>query len=408
MRLDSLFFEGGDPLARFLHLERWVNDGSPSGYTRWGSRAGVRYRPDAPQRSYALPLLAVDACEVSTVGVDRVLGVDALAGGVPTGTQPLPVHPETAAAVGSVAPVGYAQVSPTSSSRTVVPVELPTAHIKLHYPGLLGRAPRELNRARVNRSVNVSEAVRAGLRSTRWSVDILHEQFGAVWDSPVGEIGFLVRNATRLQRREPGQAVVPWFSLTSADATDLDSPSIIQQLLAAADHSAESAVDAFIRPLIEGYLSMALGLGVMIEAHAQNVLVEINPKRVALVIFRDMLDVSIDSEIRAMRGLDEISGAYAYSDPALMLGAWRSWAFDTKLAEYSILPALRAVSRFTATPLETVVSLARRTVEVGFAAWDVELDEYFRRGREVSYVRGIPDWSAGPVFATHDQPLLRG
>lgn len=392
-----------------MHLERFVNDGSPSGYSEGPHQVAEPFRPSAPVRSFELPLFRVEATECIGVGVAPTEGFRF---DPSPEYRVVPVHPDidrhTVISAGGV-PHGFLEVAATSSSRTVAVIGA-DHHLKLHYPGLVGRAPRELPLRRVSRSVAVSSALDEAIASpaARAGVDFLREPVGQVWTSGEVEIGAILRETGPLRPRSAGGIVLPWFAMASVDRLAPTDAPLLVQLVQSSD-SMPTTVEKVIEPVLNAFLWLALAQGLIPEAHGQNLLVEVsNEGRVVRVIFRDLLDFVVDDTIRESMGRSFVEGARTFSDPHDLLGRWRSWAFDFKLSEYALLPVMQCIARAHHVPLGAVQVECKRHVLKLFAEFGWDASAYFSRGDEVSYIgQEVPAWGDAPHFLTRRGALLR-
>lgn len=87
---------------------------------------------------------------------------------------------------------------------------------------------------------------------------------------------------------------------------------------------------------------------------------------------------------------------------------WRSWAFDFKLAEYTLEPAVALFAETAGMRVEKVRALCADAAHREAAAFDVPLRDYFVPWDCIRYLGdGIPDWSEGPRMLRRAGPRYR-
>lgn len=404
MKLDELWPMRSELMFR---LERWVNDGSPSGWTDGAHQVGEAFRPTGTRARIPVPTVQVhvDQCawfgDRTDSGLEQLLRADGQ-------VLCLPLHPDVPITPEAI-PGPVLSAVPTSSARTVAwPDATRPTHLKLHYPGLLGRAPRELNRRRVRisvaTSIELSRLRASGVLDAR--TDFLAEPVGVVHPSSIvyhenDEVGLLVRDTSPLTPRRAGLTVLPCFSLTSGDRLVSEDEPLLVQLIRQHGWNVDDFAEALIAPLLRSYFELALSFGIIPEMHGQNTLVEIDPDgRCTRVVHRDLLDMVCDPLVRAARRLPVPTGMRSreLSDTDGVYD-WRSWAFDFKFAEYTLEPAVLLFAATTGIHTEKVrqvcANLAHREAE----ACGVPLRDYFLPWDCVRYLGDdIPDWSSGPTM----------
>lgn len=326
--------------ASFMYLERYVNDGSPSGFS-FMNTPGPGFRPFDAIELFELPIFD---CAASG-------GVNA--GGIPTLARgELPVHPEMAhqfeAALGR-GPHRRLPAVATSSGRTLLVIAHGVPfYAKVAYHRLLGRVTRKMTRAHVLSAIEVSAAYESSIAAGRMpdSFHIYRERCGLYFSDAMllSDWGYVERD---IAPYPPGQFIeVPAFSLIAIPRDG--GPSLLAELLdaTASLRTAEGFVAHFVQPLIDLYFSSVIVLGLQPEAHAQNVVFLLDdcyfPVGTAL---RDM--ESVDKDLPLLEALDF---AYHFTPTRykfLLKDAgnyqiMHSFMYDFKFGEYLLGPLVDA------------------------------------------------------------------
>ena len=342
-----------NPLGAFQYAERYVNDGSPSGFTE-------RQRSSPTTDPFGLtPFFRLRAVKV----VDNpptVIGQvpELLPGEQDLGGDWFVVHPDMAE---HLTEVGVASrecenltVVPTSSCRTVqVRAKGRPDFIKLHY-GVLGRLHRELGADRVRAGVDVSSDVLRGVAGGHLPerLGLFHESGGKVVTIPTPtrqqEIGLIWREGWPVARRAADiEYLVPLFSLWSIDRLHSCGP-CLADLITRDVHGGNPAwaMEEVALPCVAVYFSLVTRMGYQLQTNAQNIVLAFDAGwRVVSIVIRDLNGTEKDLELRrALRLPDTFaSGGYQCldrdADPE-QTRIRRSFAFDFKLGEYVLSPLL--------------------------------------------------------------------
>ncbi|WP_250404503.1 ferric iron reductase [Streptomyces cellostaticus] len=405
-----------DPVRSLLHLERWCNDGSPSGLSFGEHQVSPAYRPrgDAasfPAGSRVLPWSDV---EVLLAAPSPALANEIVR---PDGVVFVmhPDNPDSRTGTSCESRL----VAPTASARTVLVLDSgPVHYAKLHYPGLLGRVPREMDTKRVRASVRMSAALdqEAGLLSDGCAY--LPESIGVTTRLTGTEQGVVYREfIPRSRSTDSADGVVrpqiPLFSLFSTDLHSPEDPPLLVDLLCGAGGGGRPA-EAFVSLvdlLIESYCALVFGVGLVPEDHAQNLLIELDwsgaPRR---VVRRDLLDWYADLEIRRLRKLPtDFTRVLDTEHDAERAYGGRSYAFDFRLGEYVLDPLIDCAARHLRVKAEETRAWVRERVHALAADHDIDLHDYFRPFEHTSrYARGLRIWRDGrPLFQAGPAPTYR-
>lgn len=351
MKLDELL---RDPIRSLHHMERYVNDGSPSGFT-FKYRTSPRTDPfgNVPYFDVMSFALASDAFDSygeydpkTTIRSDVFL-----------------VHPDMRHHR-DLENVRLDETSewravPTSSSRTVRLAEYGQSYVKLHYDGIIGRIYRRLPRRKAINGPEMSWAILRAIEASKLphSVAILHEPFAKMYRNPGIEDGnqdwsFIWRESSPRGRTAHLIAfMAPLFALWAKDRHAPDCATLLAQLVSKWGKGAEEILtEAIIYPIIDIYFSLIVSLGLQDELNAQNLLIgfdtEFHP---VAVVLRDMMGIEKDVTIREQLGLSTAFDAKTYKVIGKCIDEKKyvirhSFSFDFKLSEYVIKPLVAAAS----------------------------------------------------------------
>ncbi len=349
MKLDAL---ARDPLAAWLHLERYVNKGSPSGFSEVNRPPGA-YDPRGLADSFQIPCV--------WLGNESVKGIGDWPPELPRDQQrslAFLLHPAMTATEavqrqlagdrdGSVAGIAL-RVAPTASGRTVWVHDLSAPlHLKLHYPGVLGRVDRALPAIKAVAGWEISrdivEAIDRGEAPN--CLALLPETCARWWSpslDPGTSIGLIARAASPYPQAVSGTYLIPVFALISRDSRAMDDAPLLAQLLDRATNPESLLIERILQPLVRAYCYLAFERGLLPELNAQNVLLEVSSDHIPLrLVLRDMSRVEKALHIRRGRGLSVsfLSAPYkcidTTADPGLAM-IRHSFSFDFKLGLYCL------------------------------------------------------------------------
>ncbi len=357
----------------YIHLERYVNDGSPSGFS---TGVPAEFSPLSPRESFELPVYLLPRSALVQVGILDY----SWAAAVSAEQLPLPLHPVVVGEVLRMFPFieGLPRlmlpVIPTASARTVlVRSEKDRPHfIKLHYPYELGRFPRDLCLYKWLAALENSRELDAHTARFPTFFAFLPESGGVFLPdrAPRSGVGAIFREFIPRPERQIATLLVPAFSLFAGCVPPAHGrPLLIQILEMLSDRSTEteSFMSHFVLPALEVFAFLALDLGLIPEMHAQNVLFEVDPalKKTRLII-RDLGDLFKDYVVRRERNLHTSFCSYKSIDPRIDSDLFqrRSFAFDFKFSHYLLLPLGQCFAVATGRVLESVLERIREACRI--------------------------------------------
>lgn len=340
-----------NPECAWLYLERYVNKGSPSGYTRKYHPPG-EFDPRSDNEYFILPQYSINTSELITYGqVPNSIEIDCDKS-LSFFMHPIMLlHKEFSTWTGlhpdELSIHTYFHTSPTASGRTVWLHNLDQLlHLKLHYPGVLGRVNRELPFHKTIAGPELWFSIKPFLDSGKapQTLSFLPEIAARIWYPPKGNIesiGFIFRNARPYPNKQK-RYLIPFFSLFSQDLKAPTDRLLIFQLLDNTNNPADTLFEYILKPIIESYTYMAFELGILPEINAQNILLEVSPDFLPTrIVLRDISRMEKNLHLRREKGLQTNfkSGSYKIIDTTInreFSEIRHSFSFDFKLSNYII------------------------------------------------------------------------
>lgn len=406
MLLNKLQFNNDD----FVHLERYVNCGSPSGFTEKFTTS-LHTCPKGPGEEFHLCAIDLPA----SVIVKSYGNIPAL-----FNKWQMLVHPDMINdclfQVASKIERKALLVLPTSSSRTVKMVEQGGWFLKLCYKGLIGRADRQLGLDHAISAIEVSSAISAAIDNGRLSNDIylLREVFSRVALLPcnesVYEWGMVVREPNPYPVNKSIKMMVPAFALFSKDEKNPDDPTLLTQLIRKQKKSTEDyVVEDIVFPIFRAYFQLLLHCGLQIEAHAQNILFAFDEYLNVLgIVIRDAESIDKDFPIMSDFGINNIFTEMKYKSLArdqYNYSIMHSFMFDFKLGEYLITPLLKDASSNFSLNVDSVINRIKNHNRSFIKR--LPQDFFPLDGRWYSYENIVHDRSKPRPYMSKDNPRYR-
>jgi hypothetical protein len=276
-------------------------------------------------------------------------------------------------------------------------------YLKLHYDGVLCRVNRSLSENKAIAGVEVSEELsRASLHGLLpESFSFFPEVAAITHVGKYGEIACVLRNATPFPHSRRSHALIPFFSLFSRDIRSETDPSLLNQILSASANPKEILLNSVILWVLESYISMVCGLGLIPEINAQNILLAVDGcGSPSGVVLRDLMGVEKDLDARARLGLQTEFKARQYKEISSEMDERlyyirHSFSYDFKLCHYVIEPLLRDASAGFGW---SVGKLTQAVRELFISQFGEDRFTYF-----VPY----NEWFSHPnVMLTHERPYV--
>lgn len=398
-------------IESFIRMERYVNQGSPSGFTdKYTTSASTR--PYGLRKRFWLPTYEIDT---ASINLDEVGQRSDDHGGL----IGFPVHPDMRRKFENQIPShenGRIRVMPTSSARTVL-VDPPHGRffIKLAYLGLIGRIERPLDSSRALSSVEVSrrleaEIVAGNLTGTGIYRELFGQTLKTVESRAAGKWGYVLRESRPFPHPTFEPIIVPAFSLFSRDRTSINDPTILEQILISSYMTPEDyLLEHLILPMLKTYFTVLLTTGMQIEAHSQNILFLFDSfGRTDAVVVRDMESIDKDLDLMKALGLPDPFKSRDYK--CLQRSAYNyqilhSFMYDFKLGEYLIAPLIRECVRVHP---KTNASRIRSRIREYVSPYIERLPaDFFPDGEWYSYESVVHDQTEKRPYISKPEPLYR-
>jgi hypothetical protein len=300
-----------------LYMERYVDEGART-YSPFAARseAAPKYQPRSGCPSFDLITVFAPRSQVSIYHADPQKKL--LEFYVRSEQVRFLIHPETWASSGidnldelhALQRGEPLQVAPTASTRTVLttetPLDVPHHFVKLHYPRRISRFIRRLRRKNIRNSVEVTHDL-AHVRFDKFAY--FPESLGFTYGDGDNRWGFLVREGTP-RPFQGTRLLVPYFALYGGDLRHPeDRPLLVQMIERLGAEPQSFVIDEIMIPVLECWAKVVRERGILLESHAQNLLLEIDsdfrPRR---VVHRDF-DVWSDAESRKQAGLEVLAAS---------------------------------------------------------------------------------------------------
>lgn len=343
-----------DAKKTFIELERYVNDGSPSGFTSKYTTSDET-NPILGKEYYNLySVLMKNQVQIEDIG-EGTLHLE---------SNEMLLHPdmkdEKIMRSNSISIYkNKYKVSPTSSSRTVILLEPYSGFLKLNYNKMIGRIDRQIAKEHVISSVEITkileEKIKEGIINDKFH--IFREPFGRIVklenNNEHYEWGCVYREYEPFPRTDKLRYYVPGFSLFSDDvrtkANNEHIPLIIQLIELSNISPKEYLINKIIRPIIDIYFTLIMNCALQIECHAQNVVFGLDENfSIEGIIIRDLESIDKDITISKKFNLGIEFNSFPYKciyEERYNYQISHSFMFDFKLGEYLLKPLLYCVAK---------------------------------------------------------------
>ncbi|MBU1850064.1 MAG: hypothetical protein KKH40_05040, partial [Nanoarchaeota archaeon] len=285
---------------QLMYLERYVNDRKYADYATFSEVKNI-YHPIEGKNSFMLgytDLKKEDNYKVLLANPDKNLSIK---------PNRFYIHPEMLpdfekdSGLRRLTQIdGYMEVSPTSSTRTVWPVNNYGYYVKTHLDRRISRYIRRVRKSSVEHSIKISRDIEEATDAPK-EFGFLPETVGLTY----GSIGQIIRETEPRPCVYEKRMLIPYFSLHSKDMKNPDDePLMVQMIKEKCAEPNNFFVEQLIKPVISTWAFFAQNRGILLESHGQNTLLELNydlePTR---VVHRDFQSLMVDFDIRRIKGL---------------------------------------------------------------------------------------------------------
>lgn len=346
-----------DPEGAWIYLEKFVNDGSPSGFTN--QHCPPKEFSPSGSKEVLVPIFQVPSEKFVHVGLwpdsfgDRNWQKNELPLH-PLTVKQLQGNPEFSDFINNSGDEGvFAQVTAGGRTLSILPDQ--KWHFKLHYPGILGRVNRYLPLRKAIAGIENSLALSKHLPNSEMkrTMGFLPEVGlrSMITGDNLTSISTILRSATPKPFLEDEVGLIPVFSLFAKDPNATTDDLLLVQLLKHAEDPKRELIK-IIEATIQAYNYMTFDLGLVPELNAQNILFSVDRNlKFKRAIIRDFGRIEKALHIRKRKNLflDFISGDYKVydfdSDPDFAIKR-HSFSLDFKLCQYVLEPILDCGTTF--------------------------------------------------------------
>lgn len=352
MRIDEI---AANPRLSLITMERYVNDGSPSGFT-FVNTTSEHTRPRGSVSSFRLAevlprdgvlihnLGQIPPCLFTTEGfsIEGMLVHPDMLG-----------HPKLLSIGKWVDRLSWFEVEPTASPRTVkLKTTKPDGYVKLHYEGHLSRIVRRMTLKHAQAALE-TDGILASLIDARSMPDSFayYREVGArvyqLGDEGAETYWGMVWRPAQVHGAQAHRIayLVPAFSLFSQDYREPEANTLLQQLGEInGPNRVEFLLEELLFPLVRGYFAMILQAGLQGEWHAQNVVFGFDESwHCVATVLRDM--ESVDRDLPLMTRIGTAAHLQSYPYKCLerhgdIYPIRHSFMFDYKFGEYLLAPLI--------------------------------------------------------------------
>ncbi|WP_420601501.1 hypothetical protein [Flagellimonas sp.] len=331
------------PSKSLIYMERYVNDGSPSGFT-FKYSTSKDYSPRFGKEKFKIPIIFPNSVKKYSYGTTMINLKELIDG--------IPVHPDFYKKIKNSFP-NYELSSfynyPTASPRTLLSVKNENKfYSKLHYDGVLCRVKRKLPYRKAIAEVEISKHFEFYIdKNNVRNFAFLKSPFCNTYctEEEAEQFSAIIREYEPYPHLDLKKYLIPFFALFSQDINDLDASKILIQLLNFNSNPKEVFLEKIIYPIIENYINLVKYNGLIPEINAQNLLLEIdNDFNIHRIVFRDLMGVEKDLTVRQNIGLKNNFDSKKYKciskkDPLYFKR--HSFSYDFKLGKYVIEPLVK-------------------------------------------------------------------
>jgi len=337
-----------DKRETYIYLERYVNDGSPSGFD--SRTTSAKTSPVLGASSF--PLLEFSDEDIECIHLGNKQGL--FERGVNY------AHPdsfESNLLEGSGRRVVESDliVSPTAGGRTMF-IRAPDIEglLKLTYDtARLGRVDRQLTLKHCQSSLEVARSMKDCIDQGKLpqSFSLLLEESSKVSLLRLGEQtyewGVIYRQEKPYPYTKQNTALIPGFSLFGKDMHNPTDELLINQFIELSNSKPTEYLVNVLKMIVDCYWSVVLSCAFHLECHAQNCLFEIDEQfNITRVVIKDMDSVDKDMPLARHFGLNDKWESHPYMcfDGSIYFYSIRpSFIYDFKVGVYLISPMINAV-----------------------------------------------------------------
>ena len=335
--------------AKYIYLERFFNNGSPTGLTFDVSCSTPTHQWYCPHK-FLLPVLMVNANQVNFINKNSWENLFPESNGL----VGFPLHPDI---LKDLKPEFLKQVAtisdnhlwamPTASPRTVFIENSPPFFIKLDYPYILGRFHSKFDGDKLRSGPIISDYL--GSQKPQEGIYFLPEiscaEISVLKDNSVsGALLRLFKPLSTSLKKLNFDCIMPAFSLFSQDYFNPHSDLSFLEKILGTSNKEESLFNKVIEPILKSYWNLALNHGLIPEAHSQNFLLAASITKSNIdIVWRDFQGFYRDVEYSNKDFNHSLLGKYHLinkNDKSKKL-IIRSFLYDWMLGFYFFNPLIK-------------------------------------------------------------------
>ena len=343
----------------FIYLERYVNNGSPSGFTDIRTTSAHTNPFTGVER---FPLLEFNDADTKCIHLGSKINIFNL--GI-NYAHPDSLHSGNLLGSERIVKESDLIVSPTASGRTMlIRDSIHSSFIKLTYDiSRIGRVDRQLALNVCQSSREITDTLLKCIEDGKLpkSFAILRDLSAKISmlnvDGKIFEWGTIYRERNPYPNTNQIRTLVPGFSLFGVDRQSESDEYLLNQLIQLSNKSPERYLVDLLKMIVDGYWGVVLNCAFHLEYHSQNCLFEVDDSyNIVRLVYRDMDSVDKDIPLARQLGLRSEWESYPYSCMDETFYAYKirsSYMYDFKLGEYLLSPLIEVVAkRFNLNPPE--------------------------------------------------------
>ena len=338
-------------LDSYIYMERYVNDGSPSGFTKIHTTS-YNTNPFTGLNSFFLLEFEDEDCNSYVEGEYNPL----FSAGV-NYAHPDSIESQILLETKRGIRESRILVAPTASSRTMLILnEGIKGFLKLTYDvSKIGRCTRDISgiagTASLENSKRIKKCIDDGLMPSDFAV-LLETSFKCSKLEAVGvsfEWGTIFRDYEPYPKHNGILQVIPAFSLFSKDKYNPEDESLINQFIELSGQNPGDYLWNVLKMTIDAHWNLVLKASLRPEMHAQNCMYELNQDyQLCRIIIKDMEDVDRDLVVARFTGNTYEWQTYpykCYDETTKDFKYQASYMYDFKMGEYLLSPIIETVSK---------------------------------------------------------------
>lgn len=333
----------------YLHLERYVNNGSPSTFHLRTTSA--KTSPFEGTDRFSLFEFSDEDIDCIHLGKKHSLfdkGINY--------AHPDSIESGNLEASGREVVESSIIVSPTSGGRTML-IRTPNigGFVKLTYDvSRIGRVDRQLTLKHCQSSLEVAASMKNCIDQGKLpkTFSLLLEESAKVSmlkiEDKIYEWGVTYREPKPYPYTNANTVLVPGFSLFGVDTKNINDEFLINQFIELSNSNPREYLTNLLKLIVDCYWEVVLNCAFHLECHAQNCLFEVDEKyNITRIVIKDMDSVDKDIPLARHFKLKDDWESYPYMcfDGSIYFYSIRpSFIYDFKVGEYLLSPIINVVA----------------------------------------------------------------